>query len=88
MYLLTCKPVDVTNYDRPYFGEPLLVPFYTSLKADISKTRIFFPVFPVLSYQKIQNFHFMSTLKRGDNIIISILIGVLLKAEQIDRHKG
>ena len=24
--------------DRPFFGEPLLVPFYTSLNADISGT--------------------------------------------------
>ena len=43
--------------------------FYTSLNADISGTRkdikerstVFFPVFPVLSYQK-KNFHFISTL--------------------------
>ena len=32
IYLLTFKPVDVTKFasfdDRPYFGEPLLVPFY------------------------------------------------------------
>ena len=57
--------------NRPYFGEPLLVPFYTSLNADISETRkditkwstIFFPVFPVLSCQDNKNFHFISTLK-------------------------
>ena len=49
---------------KPYFGEPLLVPFYTSLNADISGTRkdikkrstVFFPVFPVLSYQRIKIF--------------------------------
>ena len=74
IYLLTCKPVDVTNFavfdDRPYFGEPLLVPFYTSLNADISGTRkdikkrstVFFPVFLVLSYKKNKDFHFISTL--------------------------
>ena len=50
--------------DRPYLGEPLLVPFYTSLNADISRTRkdikkrptVFFPVFPVLLYQRIKIF--------------------------------
>ena len=48
--------------DRPYFDEPLLVPFYTSLNTDISGTRkdikkqsvVFFSVFPVLSYQGIK----------------------------------
>ena len=66
------QPVDVTNYanfrqsfdDRPYSGEKLLVPFYTSLNADTSGTRkdikkrstVFFPVFLVLSYQKIKIF--------------------------------
>ena len=50
--------------DRPYFGEPLLVPFYTSLNAATSGSRkdikerstVFSPVFPVLSYQKIKIF--------------------------------
>ena len=49
--------------DMPYFGEPLVVPFYTSVNADISGTRkdikkrspVFFPVFPVLSYKRIKN---------------------------------
>ena len=49
-----------------YFSEPLLVPFYTSLNADISGIRkdikkrsmIFFPLFPVFSYKKISKFSF------------------------------
>ena len=45
IYLLTFKPVDITKFAiftsfdvRRYFGEPLLLPFYTSLNADISGT--------------------------------------------------
>ena len=50
--------------DRPYFSEPLLVPFCTSLNTDISGTRkdikkqstVFFPVFPAISYQSMKIF--------------------------------
>ena len=62
--------------DRPYFGEPLLVLFYTSSNADISETRkdikkrstVFFPVFPVFSYQRIKfsfRIHFNPNLCGG-----------------------
>ena len=63
--LLTCKPGDVTNFSKlSTVGELPLVLFYTSLDADISGTRkyvkkksaVFFPDFPVLSYEKIEIF--------------------------------
>ena len=52
-----CRRFRQSFDDRPYFGEPLLVPFYNSSNADISGTRkdikkrstVFFPVFPTLS---------------------------------------
>ena len=32
--------IDIQSFDdRPYFGEPLLVPFYTFLNADVSDIR-------------------------------------------------
>ena len=90
----TCRPHKFRRFrqsfdDRPYFGEPLFVPFYISLNADISGTRkdikkrstVFCPVFPVLSYKKIKIFHFVSTLStvniRGAKRLVFPLGGVV-----------
>ena len=66
--------------DKPYFGEPLLVPIYTSLKADISGTRkdikkkstVFFLVFPVLSFHILFK-TFLNGLGKPEEMIIDRL---------------
>ena len=68
-YLLTCKPVDVTNFavfaKVLITGHILVNHFWCHFtlfercgtRKDIKKTSmVFFPVFPVLSYQKIKIF--------------------------------
>ena len=48
--------------DRPYFGEPLLVPFYTSLNADISGAR-----------KDIHNLQYFQSEMKTKNLKLSLL---------------